>query len=195
MARFSQAMMEKRIYSSYKVADKETGVRMPFGPLLKGNPPQLRIARKIVRLLKKGGPVKLMILKGRKLGMSTLMLLFLLEIAQQLPWVCGVITHSDKSCEVMYRALMTAWENCPAIDRQPIRAHLAGESIEFGERKLEDRRAGNIGNPGIIKVATAKGSYPFSSDTVHAMLMSEISGTSASAASPMWNKLFCTLGL
>lgn len=170
---FSEQLFTERINRGYVIEEKSTGQLLPWGPLLKTNPPQYKVLKTAVQALRKGGPVRIIVLKGRKAGVSTALELMLLELAQQLPrWKVGVVAHTEDATGKLFNIARTAYEHCPAGLKRPYRYFQQGW-IEFGEREVKERNDGNLGHEASFLTRTAGASYPFSGDTLRALHLSE----------------------
>lgn len=169
---FNEELFSRRLRNGYVIEDKRTGSFLPWGPLLKANPPQFRLLKLLLDLAKKGGPVRVIVLKGRKVGVSTALELFLLELAMQLPWSVGVVAHTDDSTAKLFSMTRNAYEHMPQ-NLKPDYRYMSLDRIEFGQRDKEKRDAGEHGHQASLKMRTVGGIYPFSGDTIRALHLSE----------------------
>lgn len=170
---FDLNRLRQRVAAEYRIEDKRSGAFNVWGPLLKRNPPQLKLLQLILREAKRGGPVRILVLKGRKVGVSTAVELLLLDLVMQLEnWTAGVVAHTDDSATKLFGMARHAYEQLDAAKRPELRRDQQN-MMEFGKRHKKDRDAGARGHVAKFKTATAAGSYPFSGDTVRALHLSE----------------------
>lgn len=169
---FDFSAFKERLAGGYVIEVKDTGVYAPFGPLLKRNPKQMDLLKLCLGKLKEPTPGRVIVLKGRKGGMSTALEILALEIAQQLPWWAGIVAHTQKSSEKLFSIARNAYEHLPADLRVEFR-NMTQESLVFGRRSREAREAGDLGHAGGIRSKTAGGLYPFSGDTIRFLHLSE----------------------
>lgn len=158
-----------------KIEDKNTGAVLPWGPLLVENQPQMRLLYMLMQALQSGNPARFLILKNRKVGMSTAIEMLMLSIAMQCAEItCGLIAHTDESTAKLFSMIRNAYENLPVDTRRQLPLRINNESkIQFGNKELEKIQAGELGHVARILSRTAAGSYPFTGDTVRVLHMSE----------------------
>ena len=171
---FSKKKFVQRIETAYRIQDKGTGAFLNWGPLLRSNPAQLKVLRHILKACERGGPVRILILKGRKVGISTAVECLNLEIAMQVPgFSVGVVAHSAESTAALFRIARNAYDAMATLpDRPEARSHTQ-ESIEFGHRHKEVRQTGADVHKAGIWAKTAKGNYPFAGMTMQVLHLSE----------------------
>ena len=111
-----------------KVEDKQTGQLVPF--LWK--PIQRRLAEKILERWVRGAPIRFIILKARREGVSTIVQAFLF-------WVCATrpnkraftVAHDDDTAAYLHGMSERYFEQLPPIVRPMRRTARKGQALEF----------------------------------------------------------------
>jgi len=163
------------ISRAFMIEDKTTNAMLHLGPLLMANKPQAELLYRILKALEKGGPTRIMVLKSRKLGVSTIIEVLLLAMAIQIRGItCAVLAHTEDSSLKLLKILRDAYEHLPKEQKQglPTRVYNTG-MIQFGNKELEKIKAQDLGHVATIKSQTAAGQYPLTGDTVRALHLSE----------------------
>lgn len=170
---FDERKFAKRIQTVYKIEEKTSGAMLLWGPLLKRNTIQLRLLRRIIEELRRGGPIRLLILKGRKPGVSTMIECLALELACQIHnYKIGVIAQTQAASQTLFKITRKAYDNMPPDQRPQMRTSRL-DGFEFGIPKKGDRDAGKQGQESGFEIATAKGDYPFTGSTIRFLHLSE----------------------
>lgn len=126
------------------------------------NPQQVIVHQQIEEQLQKTGRVRVIILKSRKLGISTYVAArFIHKTTMNYHLRAAVITHVADSTSAIFRVYKRFYDNIPEWFKPKIKANNAKE-LEFKQ------------NDSSIKVATAGSSETGRGDTVHLLHASEI---------------------
>ena len=122
-----------------------------------------------------GGPIRVLILKSRKLGVSTIVEILLLAIAIYVRGVtCAILAHTDDSSLKLMKIIRDAYEHLPKEMRHGLPTRYYNTSLlQFGNKEFEKVRAEDLGHVATIKCQTAAGQYPLTGDTVRVLHMSE----------------------
>lgn len=172
---FSKKKFVQRIETAYRIQDKGTGAFLPWGPLLRSNPAQLKLLRHILKACERGGPVRILVLKGRKVGVSTGLVNTLLEMVMQVPgFSAGIVAHSAESTEALYRIARNSYDGMAKMPDRPEARSNTQTSLEFGHRHKEVRDTGADVHKAGIWAKTARGAYPFAGMTMQLFLFSEV---------------------
>ncbi len=168
---FNAKRFEDRISALYQIEDKKSRLMTAWGPLLRRNSPQKKLLRLILRRLELGGPVRVLVLKNRKVGASTATVMLFLEICSFLSWTCAILAHTDDSSKKLlsiarraYAAISEEHKNKLISDRD--------NRLEWGPSKAQRALGTQIHEAKLISM-TAQGDYVSSGDTISAMLLSE----------------------
>lgn len=155
----------------YCVEDKETHVILPWGPLLRANKAQQRLLFSVLKMLEKGGPCRMLVLKGRRVGASTGIINLIVAFLMQLGWKASVVAHSDDSAKTLLGIARTTWQHMP-----PGKPDLYKDNeglLQWGEPKKANRLKGIFGHQASLSCVTAKGTYVHSGGGYSIMLYSE----------------------
>ena len=171
---FNLQKFNERLRAGYMIEDKFTGAMLRFGMLLKNNYPQRELLRAILAGMQEGGPQRFIVLKSRKIGVSTLEAVLHCEYAIQLPeWTCATVAHTEDSARKIFSISRNALDRLPDAMKPPIRYN-SEDRVQFGLRSKADRFDGMAQeHRATIKAETAAGRYPLSGDTVRALHLSE----------------------
>lgn len=172
---WTEDMFRHHVARCFKIEDKLTSAMMLWGPLLLENTPQMRTLWTLMQAMKAGGPVRALVLKNRKVGVSTALEMLLLSIAMQCNGItCGIVAHSDDSAQKLFSMIRQAYEHLPPDVKRGLPLRFNSESrIQFGNREHEKIAAGDLGHVAQLKCQTAGGAHPFAGDTLRVLHMSE----------------------
>jgi len=169
---FDPRRFESRISRFYQIEDKQTRLMVPWGPLLSQRRAQKRLMRDILQALQKPGPVRMLVLKGRRVGSSTATILIMLELVMMLPWRAAIIAHSDESARTLLDIARRTFQRIPASEKPPL--YKDNEMrLEWGEPRKFNRARGSIGHQASLAAYTAKGNYVLSAAGTSLLLLSE----------------------
>lgn len=175
---FNMDDAKKRLARGYVIKDKKTSVPLPFGSLLVRRKVQLNLANYLIGLLKKGGPVRVIVLKSRKLGVSTIADWLLSELSIQIPgWYSAIIAHSEDSSKELFDVPRRSIERMESLGLCPELRVDNDKEMEFGTRAREGRRqqaiAGEMEHGGKIKTGSAGDAYALSGHSPNGLHLSE----------------------
>ena len=179
-SRFSQLGWDDKVFqkwcaSALRIEDKTTNAMLPLGPLLMANRPQAELLFTILKALERGGPVRILVLKSRKVGVSTIVAELMLSLAMQVKGItCAILAHTDESSAKLFKIARDSYEHLPKDMKAswPLRYNSV-DKMQFGSKDHEKITAGDFGHVAVIKSQTAAGQYPLTGDTVRALHMSE----------------------
>lgn len=178
--KFSQLGWDTRrfqtdIARSFHIEDKTTNAMLRLGPLLANNRPQMELLFNLVSAMERGGPIRLLILKSRKLGVSTILEILLLAIAIYVRGItCAIIAHTDDSSLKLMKIIRDCYEHLPKEMRAGLPTRYYNTSLlQFGNKEFEKVRAAELGHVATVKCETAGGQYPLTGDTVRVLHLSE----------------------
>lgn len=157
----------------YEAQDRETGQWTKFGQLMARSKAQQGLAKLTIKRLARGGPQRIVVLKGRKFGGTTLMSTIFYDIGTTVPGMyAGVMAHRNESADIIQRIYGTMWRRTPpAIRPQKTRK----ESPMYFTAKYADQvDAGEIGLDSMIEFQTAGASNPFTAGTLRLFHGSEV---------------------
>jgi hypothetical protein len=125
-----QALVDFEFYcsTSLKVEDKQTGKLIPFV----WKPIQRKLAEKTLERWLRGAPIRFIILKARREGVSTLVQAFIF-------WVCATrpnrraftVAHDDDTASYLHGMSERFYEQLPPIMRPQRRTARKGQTLEF----------------------------------------------------------------
>jgi hypothetical protein len=168
-------LFKKWIVNALRIEDKTTNAMLPLGPLLMANRPQAELLFTILKALDRGGPVRFLVLKSRKVGVSTIVVELLLAMAMQLKGItCAILAHTDESSLKLFKIARDSYENLPKDLKNALPTRYnAQDRIQFGNKDYEKLKAQDFGHVALIKSQTAAGQYPLTGDTVRVLHLSE----------------------
>lgn len=155
----------------YHVEHKESHMVLPWGPLLRANKAQQRLIFSILRMLEKGGPCRMLVLKGRRVGASTGIINLIVAFLMQLGWKAAIVAHTEESAKTLLGIARTTWQHMP----QP-KPDLYKDNeglLQWGEARKANRLRGMLGHQATLSCTTAKGTYVHSGGGISIMLYSE----------------------
>lgn len=169
---------KKRLARGYVIKDKKTSVPLPFGALLVRRKVQRDLANFLISLLRKGGPVRVIVLKSRKLGVSTIADWLLAELSIQIPgWYSAIIAHSEDSSKELFDVARRSIERMESLGLVPELRVNNDKEMEFGARAREVRRqqalAGEMEHGGKMKSGSAGDAYALSGHSPNGLHLSE----------------------
>lgn len=143
------------------------------------NKAQLAIINRVLELLDQGKPVRLIILKARQMGLSTVIeALVYWWVTNHKNITAMIVSHDDASSKNLYNMFKRYYENSNPIF-QPTRKYNTRNDIVFDvddKTKAEAKRLG-VDSPGlgsVIKTGTAQNTSVGRSDTLQIVHGSEI---------------------
>lgn len=172
---WDEKLFKKWLASSLKIEDKTTNAMLPLGPLLMANRPQAELLFTVLKQLEKGGPARFLVLKSRKVGVSTIVVELLLSMAMQLKGItCAILAHTDESSLKLFKIARDSYENLPLDLRNnlPLRYNTQ-DKMQFGTKDFDKLKNAEFGHVAMLKSQTAAGSYPLTGDTVRVLHLSE----------------------
>lgn len=161
----------ERCDTVYRIQHRDDGRFYFFGDLLRRNPSQREALKRILRRLKRGGRVRFVFLKSRKLGISTMMLILLYDLVVHTPGVnAGILSHTDAGTRIM-RGILDGINK-----RMPDGIML---DVDFGSgttvvTPIPDAGQGRRGESSSIQSQTARGMSPFIGSTLHIVHFTEL---------------------
>jgi hypothetical protein len=169
---------KKRLARGYIIKDKKTSVPLPFGALLVRRKVQRDLANFLISLLRKGGPVRVIVLKSRKLGVSTIADWLLAELSIQIPgWYSAIIAHSEDSSKELFDVARRSIERMESLGLVPELRVNNDKEMEFGARAREARKqqalAGEMEHGGKMKSGSAGDAYALSGHSPNGLHLSE----------------------
>lgn len=157
----------------YMIQNRSTSKLTKWGPLLARNPGQLRFVRLWLDQMKRGGPVRIIAVKSRKVGISTAVAALYYSVCSKMPgWHAGVLAHQQESTDILFSIVRSIHDNIPQRYRPQTRNSKTTE-LEFGVRSMAERAAGNMGVQSKYMCATAGGRQPFAGATLRLVHFSE----------------------
>lgn len=178
--RFGQLGWDERLFKkwltySFRIEDKTTNAMLPLGPLLMANRPQAELLFTLLKAIEKGGPARFLVLKSRKVGVSTIVVELLMALAMQIRGItCAILAHTDDSSLKLFKIARDTYENLP-VDLKtamPLRYN-SQDRMQFGTKDYEKLKNSEFGHVALIKSQTAAGQYPLTGDTVRVLHLSE----------------------
>jgi hypothetical protein len=171
---FDLDAFQRRLANGYVIKDKRSGALLSFGLLLTRRTVQLALAKRLIDTLKKGGPVRILVLKSRKLGVSTLTDMIFAELAIQLDqWNSAIIAHTDAGAAELFQAVRLTLERMEQEKQCPEIRTNNQDMIRFGARSIDARQAKNFGHTATIQCTSAGAKYALSGQTPNALHLSE----------------------
>jgi len=163
----------RRMDRRYQVQDRDTGQWRYFGDLFRKSPAQQKYARCVIREVRRGGPVRIIVLKGRKAGITTVACNFKYDVTTNVPGsYAGVLAHKKDSTNIVFRMVESFWRRTPAEFRPQMRAKNR-TTMEFGTRYIEQLESDEDSLDSIYECATAGGDNPFTAGTPRLIHISE----------------------
>jgi hypothetical protein len=161
------------IDNHYVVQHRRSSRYQKWGPLLAANKPQARFVNTVMTALKRGGPVRIIVLKSRKVGVSTATGLIFYHLCTHIPgFTAGVMAHEEKSTGWLFSIVGSAHQQMPD-DLRPDTRYGTRNEMTFGTKNLQARADGNHGMMSKYICATAGAKNPLSGTTLRALHMSE----------------------
>jgi hypothetical protein len=144
-----------------RIEDRASGLLVPLVP----NAFQRRIRAEIVRADRERRPARLMILKSRRMGSSTLVQATLAHRAFTRPRYTAVtIAHDDDSAGYLHEMASTMWEELP----ESLKKLAGGERVGVRGKRL------SLGNGSTLRTQTAKNTSAGRSKGARALHASEV---------------------
>lgn len=163
----------RRMSRRYEIEDMETGRWHKMGDLFAKAPHQQRFIRTAIKHLRRGGPVRLVVLKGRKSFISTSTAALFYDIVTHVPSTrAGVLAHKGDSTNILFNMVDNFWKRTHPTLRPQKKRH-NGTTIEFGARYKEQIEAGEIGLDSMYECATGGGNNPFTAGSYRCIHISE----------------------
>lgn len=142
---------------------------------LKPNKPQKKLLDTIIKLRSENKPVRIIILKARQMGFSTI------TEADCTHQTCThkyfnstIIAHEDQASQNLYNMFKTYYENLPNQIR-PMRKRNNSRELLFENPTMDDlEKSRNPGLKSSVKVATAKNTATGRSQTINYLHASEV---------------------
>lgn len=164
----------RRLDRRYEIQDRETGRWTKFGQLFQQSRPQVGLAKLILKRIKRGGPIRIVVDKSRKAGISSLVAALGYDLCTTLPgYNAGVMAHVGESTDILFRMTWNYWwRTDPAL--RPEKKRLNGTLFEFGTRYIKDHGNEDKGLGSIYECKTAGGDNPFTAGTLRFLHCSEM---------------------
>lgn len=164
----------RRMDRRYQIQDRDTGQWRFFGDLFRQSVAQQRYAKVAIREIRRGGPVRIIVLKGRKAGISTVTGNLYYDITtHRQDTDSGVLAHNKASTDTLFRMVKEFWRRTPAVFR-PEKKSLNHTRFEFGSRYMADLEEDELGIGSSYECQTAGADYPFTSGSIRLMHVSEM---------------------
>lgn len=171
---FDLDAFRNRLRKGYLIKDKRSAHLLRFGPMLVKRPVQQFLLRRFIEELNKGGPVRFIVLKSRKLGCSTITDVLLTELAIQFAyWKVGILAHTESATGELFSMVKNTVERMEPAGMCPEIRYNSDLRIEFGSRAVDARRKGEFGHQAWIMGETAGAKSALSGSTVNALHLSE----------------------
>lgn len=137
-----------------RVEDKETLELIPF----QWKPVQRRLAATLLEKWMRGAPVRLIILKARREGVSTLVQAFMFWVASTRPSKKGVtIANDEETTKYLFGITETFYDKMPDAVRPMRRTAARGRVLEFSNpARNPDERARNPGLESELRTVSQK---------------------------------------
>lgn len=160
----------------YEMQDRDTGHWCKFGSLMARSKAQQGFAKLVIKRLMRGGPQRIILLKGRKFGGSSLMATIIYDIATTCPGTyAGIMAHNQASSDILHRMYSTLWRRTdPNVRPQKTRKD---NPIHFTAKYAAQVDAGEVGLDSIIECQTAGAHNPFTGGTMRLFHWSETGKT------------------
>lgn len=139
------------------------------------NQPQRRLLNTMIELRRKKKPVRIIILKARQMGFSTITEgdCFHQTVTHKL-FNSTIIAHEEQASQNLYNMFKTYYENVPEAIK-PMRKRNNSKELLFENPILDDfEKARNPGLKSSVKVATAKNTATGRSQTINYLHASEV---------------------
>lgn len=162
-----------RLDTTYEIVNRKTNQKEKFGPLIRKNPVQLEFLRLIMRLIMRGGAIRLVVLKSRKHGFSTLATCLLYDLASHIPRFTAGILSADASATRVLRTMVERFYLWTPVMGRPELAKDNASELRFGKLHVADINAGDQGLESQIICKTARGKNPLTGDDIRGVLLSE----------------------
>lgn len=174
---WSPAGFARRLERRYIIQDRQTGRFRYFGDLLAQSPPQQRFYKTIIDLMRRGGPVRLIVLKSRKPGISTATGVLFYDVVTHCEGVsAAVMAHKQESTDYLFGMIDNLWlRTTPEL--RPQKEVANATTIKFGARYSEDRNSGQLGLQSWYSCSTAGGHNPLTGGTHRLLHWSEVGKT------------------
>ncbi len=160
-----------RLDNYYRVQHRDTGRFAYLGELMRRNPAQMDVARKTLALLIRGGRVRIVQVKSRKLGSSTFFVTLQHDLAAHCPGYEGaILSHTTEGTGILWRMLQGIHERVlspDAPETEPHRKHMEFKS------PIPDHGEAVHGQGSILSCATMRGFAPFAGATLRGAHTSE----------------------
>lgn len=162
----------ERCDNVYRIQARDTGRFHFFGELLRKNPSQFAALKRILRRLRRGGRVRFVFLKSRKLGISTMMLILLYDLVVHTPGVNGaILSHTDAGTRIMRGILDGINRRMP--DGLMLDVEFGATGTVLIEAPRPDVGKLRRGETSSIQSQTARGMSPFIGSTLHIVHFTE----------------------
>lgn len=162
----------ERCDTVYRIQHRDQGRFYFFGELLRRNPSQYDALKRILRRLKRGGRVRFVFLKSRKLGISTMMLILLYDIVVHTPGINGgILSHTDAGTRIMRGILDGINKRMPTGVALDVDFGAATATIDAPRPDVGMPRRGESSS---IQSQTARGMSPFIGSTLHVVHFTEL---------------------
>jgi hypothetical protein len=163
----------ERCDTVYRIQHRDEGRFYFFGDLLRRNPSQKEALRRILRRLKRGGRVRFVFLKSRKLGISTMMLILLYDLIVHTPGINGgILSHTDAGTRIMRGILEGINKRMPNGLMLDVDFGSTGTAkVDTPRPDIGDARRGEASS---IQSQTARGMSPFIGSTLHVVHFTEL---------------------
>lgn len=162
----------RRCDTRYFIKNRETDRYHSFGSLMRGRWPQQEFLRIVMKRLKRGGGAKFVVLKSRKIGISTACAVLYYDIVTHLPNTgCGILAHTADSTKFLFQMAHDLHYRVPHEVRP--NARVTDGRLRFGARLRDEKEMGDFGLGSFYEAATAGGLYSFAGATLRLLLESE----------------------
>jgi hypothetical protein len=138
---------------------------------------QLELDRVIVEQQNAGLPVRVIVLKSRKTGVSTWTQLKFLQRATSLDnHGCYTVAHTTKTAGELYKMAYTGYVSLPEDPdvKPPIRNRAESEELFFGQKSSVARDMGDLGRNSMMQWSTAKDADAGRGYTIRSLHGSEV---------------------
>jgi len=163
----------ERLDTIYEIIDRRTHQRQKFGPLIRANKIQLGFLKMIMRMVLRGGAIRLIVLKSRKHGFSTLVMCLIYDLATHIPNFRGGVLSADADATRVLRDMLDRFYMWTPPLMRPELAKNNTRELRFGKLHVADINAGEIGLESQIQCRTARGKNPLTGDDIRGVLLSE----------------------
>lgn len=168
------AAFGRRMDRRYQIIDRESGQWRHFGDLFRSSAAQQRYLKTVLREMRRGGPVRVIVLKGRKAGISTITgCLYYDIVTHRAGTDAGVLAHNKASTDILFRMTRNFWMRTDPAFR-PQRSSSNTGRMEFGSKYVDEIEAGDIGLGSSYECQTAGADYPFTAGSMRLMHVSEV---------------------